>query len=69
MKSINTTKHGVEVRAGQVWEDCDKRMRGRRLSVLRVENGRAYLDGYPKTSVAVGNPPAMRDRISRGTGS
>ena len=34
--SIATNKHGIEVRKGQVWKDCDKRQEGRYLKVLEV---------------------------------
>ena len=30
---MNKTKDGIEVRAGQVWRDLDKRMRGRTVTV------------------------------------
>ena len=31
-----TNKHGVEVKKGQVWKDCDKRQEGRYLKVVEV---------------------------------
>lgn len=50
---MNTTKEGIEVKPGQVWEDLDKRMLGRRRQVREVSDGYAYMDGYPRTRVAI----------------
>lgn len=36
--SIAKNKHGIEVRKGQVWKDCDKRQEGRYLKVLEVRH-------------------------------
>lgn len=49
----NTTKEGVEVKPGQVWRDLDKRMNGRTRTVLEVVDGKAYMDGVPKTKVSI----------------
>jgi hypothetical protein len=35
------TKEGITVRVGQVWRDLDKRMRGRKITIIAVENGMA----------------------------
>lgn len=48
-----TTRDGIEVKPGQVWRDLDKRMNGRTLNVLRVEEGRAFMDGPRKTSISI----------------
>lgn len=37
----------IEVRAGQVWEDCDKRSPGRHIKVLRVFT-KTYRQGFKK---------------------
>ena len=44
---MNRTKDGVEVRVGQVWRDCDKRMQGdkRRLKVVRIAGDVAVMVG------------------------
>lgn len=31
-----------EVKIGQIWLDCDKRMQNRKLRVERIENGYAF---------------------------
>ncbi|MDO8713999.1 MAG: hypothetical protein Q7K13_05920 [Polynucleobacter sp.] len=53
MQSINTTKEGIEVRPGQVWQDLDKRMSGRKKIVLEVIDGKACMDGSPSTKVSI----------------
>lgn len=53
MPESNVTKEGIEVMPGQVWQDLDKRMNGRKRKVLAVENGKAIMDGYPKTKVSI----------------
>lgn len=53
---INTTRDGILVRAGQIWEDCDKRMHGRRIRVRFVEDGKAVVEpigGGRRTVLAV----------------
>lgn len=50
---MNTTKEGIEVKVGQVWEDMDKRMNGRRKTVIAVVEGKAHMDGNPKTKVSI----------------
>lgn len=40
----NTTRDGIVVRPGQVWEDCDKRSNGRRVIVRFVEDGKAVVE-------------------------
>lgn len=44
----NITKEKIEVKVGQVWCDLDKRMNGRCVRVISVEDGKA--------SVAATNP-------------
>lgn len=50
---MNTTKDGIEVKAGQIWEDLDKRMSGRRIKIVAVLNGRAYFGESWKRSIAI----------------
>lgn len=38
---MNTTKDGIEVKQGQVWADLDKRMDGRHVRVVGVQDGKA----------------------------
>jgi hypothetical protein len=40
----NVTKDGVLVKPGQVWQDLDKRMSGRKVKIVRVEAGVAYFE-------------------------
>lgn len=49
----NRTKDDIEVMPGQVWRDLDKRMHGRTRTVLAVVDGKAQMDGVPKTMVSV----------------
>jgi hypothetical protein len=49
----NITKEGIEVKVGQVWRDCDKRMNGRTRKVVSVNDGKAQMDGPTKTSVSI----------------
>lgn len=49
----NVTKEGIEVLPGQLWQDLDKRMNGRKKRVLAVEDGKAVMDGYPKVKVSI----------------
>lgn len=39
----NITKEGVEVKAGQIWRDLDKRSNGRRCKVIEVKDGKAHM--------------------------
>ena len=50
---LSVTKEGIRVKAGQRWRDLDKRCPNRVRTVVKVSCGRAYFDGYPKTSVAI----------------
>lgn len=50
---INATKEGIEVKPGQVWRDLDKRMNGRTRTVLAVLDGKAHMNGVPKTKVSI----------------
>lgn len=68
--SIAMNKHGIEVRKGQVWKDCDKRQEGRYLKVLEV--CQYPYEGLVKcmrcTSVGspiVGNTRILKIRIDR----
>lgn len=49
----NLTKEGIEVKVGQVWQDLDKRMHGRKRTVIEVQDGKAHMDGTPKTKVSI----------------
>lgn len=49
----NLTKEGVEVKVGQVWQNLDKRMAGRKRIVIAVQDGKAHMDGVPKTKVSI----------------
>lgn len=49
------TKEGIRVEVGQVWQDLDRRMKHRTITITRVDsmNGRAYFD-YPRIgSIAI----------------
>lgn len=50
---LNVTKEGILVKPGQKWRDLDVRCGGRVKTVVRVSLGRAYMDGYPKRSLAI----------------
>lgn len=39
----DVTREGVVVRPGQVWEDLDKRMKGRRVTVVDIKGGKAIV--------------------------
>lgn len=49
----NITKEGIEVKVGQVWRDLDKRMNYRTRTVVTVQDGKAHMDGHPKTKVSI----------------
>lgn len=49
----NVTKNGIEVKPGQVWQDLDKRMAGRKRKVLSVVDDKVHMDGSPKTRVSI----------------
>lgn len=49
----NVTKEGIEVKPGQVWRDLDTRMYGRTRTVLAVVDGKAHMNGSPKTKVSI----------------
>lgn len=51
--SQNVTKDGIEVKPGQVWQDLDKRMGGRKRTVVAVADGNSHMDGVPKTKVSI----------------
>lgn len=39
----NITREGIEVKPGQKWMDLDSRMRGRIVTVVSVEDGKAHV--------------------------
>lgn len=43
-ESAPLTKNGVAVRVGQVWEDCDKRMDGRRCRVIVIDGDKVLME-------------------------
>lgn len=49
----NITKEGIEVKAGQVWRDLDKRMKGRTVTVIFAVAGVARVKGARTTELAV----------------
>lgn len=52
---MNVTKEGIEVKPGQVWRDCDKRVK-RTVVVKRVEGGFAHVVSEPygsKSRIAI----------------
>jgi len=49
----NITKEGIEVKAGQVWRDLDKRMNGRTVVVLFARGGVAKVKGARETELAI----------------
>lgn len=53
MTTTNVTKDNIEVKSGQVWVDLDIRMRGRRVTVLSVQDGKAHVQGVRATTLSV----------------
>ena len=53
MTDHNITKEGIEVMAGQVWRDLDKRMNGRTVTVLSVADDFAMVKGARITRLSV----------------
>ena len=49
----NVQRDGIEVKPGQTWRNCDKRMVTPTHRVLEVKDGRALMDGYPKRWVSI----------------
>jgi hypothetical protein len=49
----NITKDGIEVKAGQVWRDLDKRMKGRTVTVIFATAGVARVKGTRTTELAI----------------
>lgn len=45
----------VEVKVGQVWEDTDKRSKGRRIKVFEVKDGYAFCQGVSGRDPSVNN--------------
>ena len=56
---IHITKDGIEVKVGQLWRDCDRRVGVRIRRVAAITNdGRALMahpetDKYPTTKVSI----------------
>lgn len=49
----NVTKEGIEVKAGQVWRDLDKRMKGRTVTVIFATAGVARVQGARVTELTI----------------
>lgn len=49
----NITKDGIEVKAGQVWRDLDKRMKGRTVTVIFATAGYARVKGARTTELSI----------------
>lgn len=49
----NITKEGIEVKAGQVWRDLDKRMNGRTVTVIFATAGVARVKGARTTELSI----------------
>jgi hypothetical protein len=55
-----------EVKVGQVWLDCDKRMQGRKLRVERIEGGYAICRPWSKHYGDIGRDTRIRlDRFRK----
>ena len=52
-RSTNQTREGIEVKAGQVWRDLDRRMKGRTVTVLAVAHDFAMVKGTKITRLSV----------------
>lgn len=53
-KELNTTRDGILVEAGQIWNDCNPRAKNRNVSVNSVTAGIATVfDGKRTTELAV----------------
>jgi hypothetical protein len=54
-----------EIRVGQVWRDCDKRMNGRHIKIVRFDEGAnsplPYGHVYAVTCAADGTMPSSRE--------
>lgn len=59
--ALNVTKEGIEVKAGQIWQDLDKRMKGRQCKVQSVVDGKAYMVGHSRVTNTVS---AIKTRLS-----
>lgn len=52
--ALNTNRDGVLIAAGQIWEDCNPRAKGRTLSISTVTAGvAAAFDGKRSTDILV----------------
>lgn len=55
-ESVTTTREGIEVRPGQIWQDLDKRQDNRRVLVIAVNGGKATVQpaaGGHKTRISI----------------
>jgi hypothetical protein len=67
----NITKDGVEVRAGQIWRDLDKRESGRTIKVVSVAEGKALSRDHVKLTgftCRMNRPISVRRMHKGGTG-
>ncbi|MFE0135220.1 hypothetical protein ACFWY6_27155 [Streptomyces sp. NPDC059037] len=48
----NTTREGILVRPGQIWEDLDSRQKKRRVVVVSVQSGRARIRAHYGTRLS-----------------
>ena len=60
MTTKQTNPSGVRV--GQVWESCDKREKGRRSIVERIEGNKAVVRGWSMGNIS---GPERRIRLDR----
>lgn len=55
-----------EVKVGQIWLDCDKRMQNRRIQVKRIEGGYAFCQHWSNFGGASGRETRIRiDRFRK----
>lgn len=54
----NITKENIEVKAGQVWKDLDKRLDGRECMVVEVKDGKAFMRAHSATG-QLGKPTTV----------
>lgn len=62
--TANITKAGIEVRAGQIWQDCDTRMGNRHGKVLEVRDGKVIMNRSTATGQII-NDREIRIALSR----
>ena len=57
-----------EVKIGQIWLDCDKRMHNRKLRVERIEGGYAFCRPWSEHYGGIGRDTRIRlDRFRKGS--